>query len=96
MGGVEKLDDLKPIELKLNNLLNGRVNNKFQDSDRNIPEGQGSLNALLQEFFELLRLLKIDFDGRVRDSDQVESMSKDVGKFLVISDEEKFGKEQQW
>ncbi|CAR24301.1 Cub1p [Lachancea thermotolerans CBS 6340] len=64
MGGVENDRELYPYQMKLASLDNVRVDGKFYDEDGNIPEGQGTLNALLAECFDILHELKIEAEER--------------------------------
>lgn len=60
MGGVDDERELYPYQLKLASIDNMRVDGKFYDEDGNIPEGQGSLNVLLSECFDIVQELKIE------------------------------------
>ncbi|KAL6930295.1 hypothetical protein ACO0R3_003409 [Hanseniaspora guilliermondii] len=64
MGGVDDERELYPYQLKLASIDNMRVDGKFYDEDGNIPEGQGSLNVLLSECFDIVQELKIEADER--------------------------------
>lgn len=64
MGGVNNDRELYPYQMKLASLDNMRVDGKFYDSDGNIPEGQGTLNALLAECFDILHELKMEAEER--------------------------------
>ncbi|SCU94541.1 LAME_0F07844g1_1 [Lachancea meyersii CBS 8951] len=64
MGGVENDRELYPYQMKLASLDNVREDGKFYDSEGNIPEGQGTLNALLAECFDILHELKIEAEER--------------------------------
>ncbi|QLL32240.1 hypothetical protein HG536_0C04090 [Torulaspora globosa] len=64
MGGVNNGRELYPYQMKLASLDNLRVDGKFYDSDGNVPEGQGTLNALLAECFDILHELKIEAQER--------------------------------
>lgn len=64
MGGVNNDRELYPYQMKLASLDNLRTDGKFYDSDGNIPEGQGTLNALLAECFDILHELKIEAQER--------------------------------
>lgn len=65
MGGVNNGRELYPFQMKLASLDNLRTDGKFYDSDGNIPEGQGTLNALLAECFDILHEMKIEAQERV-------------------------------
>ncbi|AET41625.1 Cub1p Ecym_8352 [Eremothecium cymbalariae DBVPG len=64
MGGVDNERELYPYQMKLASLDNMRVDGKFYDPDGNIPEGQGTLNALLAECFDILHEMKIEAEVR--------------------------------
>ncbi|SCU90279.1 LAMI_0E01376g1_1 [Lachancea mirantina] len=64
MGGVNNDRELYPYQMKLASLDNLREDGKFYDEDGNIPEGQGTLNALLAECFDILHELKIEAEER--------------------------------
>ncbi|KAG0652120.1 hypothetical protein D0Z07_0985 [Hyphodiscus hymeniophilus] len=57
-GGVSSPRDLYPYSMKLNSIDNMRVDGKFMIGD-DIPEGQGSVNELLAECFELNYELRV-------------------------------------
>ncbi|CDO93908.1 unnamed protein product [Kluyveromyces dobzhanskii CBS 2104] len=67
MGGVDNDRELYPYQMKLASLDNMRVDGKYYDSDGNIPEGQGTLNALLAECFDIIHELKIEAEERAED-----------------------------
>lgn len=77
MGGVDNDRELYPYQMKLASLDNMRVDGKFYDSDGNIPEGQGTLNALLAECFDIIHELKIEAEDRVQDESESVEMTKD-------------------
>ncbi|CAI4052657.1 hypothetical protein SKDZ_16G0170 [Saccharomyces kudriavzevii ZP591] len=64
MGGVNNERELYPYQMKLASLDNLRTNGIFYDSDGNIPEGQGILNALLAECFDIMHELKVEAEER--------------------------------
>ncbi|PMD27176.1 hypothetical protein NA56DRAFT_640914 [Hyaloscypha hepaticicola] len=57
-GGVSSPRELYPYSMKLNSIDNMRVDGKFMVGD-DIPEGQGSVNDLLAECFELSYDLRV-------------------------------------
>jgi hypothetical protein len=57
-GGVSSPRELYPYSMKLNSIDNMRVDGKFLVGD-DIPEGQGSVNELLAECFELSYDLRV-------------------------------------
>ncbi|CAI4039014.1 hypothetical protein SMKI_06G3660 [Saccharomyces mikatae IFO 1815] len=66
MGGVNNERELYPYQMKLASLDNLRTDGIFYDSDGNIPEGQGILNALLAECFDILHELKVEAEERAQ------------------------------
>ncbi|MCJ1369505.1 hypothetical protein MMC20_000716 [Loxospora ochrophaea] len=58
-GGVASPRELYPYSMKLNSIDNMRVDGKFLVGS-DIPEGQGSINSLLAECFNLCYELRID------------------------------------
>ncbi|CAI8494823.1 unnamed protein product [Hanseniaspora opuntiae] len=83
MGGVDDERELYPYQLKLASIDNMRVDGKFYDEDGNIPEGQGSLNVLLSECFDIVQELKIE--AYERDASSVAN-SDDEGDDLPIEE----------
>lgn len=68
MGGVNNERELYPYQMKLASLDNLRTDGIFYDSDGNIPEGQGILNALLAECFDILHELKVEAEEKAQNS----------------------------
>ncbi|KAB8072026.1 hypothetical protein BDV29DRAFT_178212 [Aspergillus leporis] len=65
-GGVTNSRELYPYSMKLNSIDNMRVDGKFYVGS-DIPEGQGSVNALLAECYDIvweLRAAVVDDDSR--------------------------------
>lgn len=62
-GGVDSPRELYPYSMKLNSIDNMKKDGKFMVGD-DIPEGQGSVSALLSECFELAYELRNDADAR--------------------------------
>ncbi|KAI4268731.1 MAG: hypothetical protein LQ337_007689 [Flavoplaca oasis] len=58
-GGVSSPRELYPYSMKLNSIDNMRVDGKFMVGS-DIPEGQGSVNALLAECFDLNYQLRLE------------------------------------
>lgn len=83
MGGVDDERELYPYQLKLASIDNMRVDGKFYDEDGNIPEGQGSLNVLLSECFDIVQELKIE--AYERDASSITD-SDDEGDDLPIEE----------
>jgi hypothetical protein len=61
MGGLASVRELYPYQMKLASIDNLRVDGKFMVGTT-IPEGQGMLNALLAECFDLCYELKVEMD----------------------------------
>jgi len=57
-GGVSSARELYPYNMKLNSIDNMRVDGKFTVGD-DIPEGQGSVNDLLSECYEIAYELQV-------------------------------------
>lgn len=77
MGGVNNERELYPYQMKLASLDNLRKDGKFYDSDGNIPEGQGILNALLAGCFDILHELKVEAEEREDEEDEDEEEDED-------------------
>ncbi|ODV94273.1 hypothetical protein PACTADRAFT_86475 [Pachysolen tannophilus NRRL Y-2460] len=60
MGGISSIRELYPYQMKLASVDNLREDGKFM-VDEQIPEGQGTLNALLAECFDIVHELKIEY-----------------------------------
>jgi hypothetical protein len=61
--GISNLRELFPFQFKLGSLDNLRVDGKFIINGH-IPEGQGTLNALLAECFDIIQELKIELEEK--------------------------------
>lgn len=61
MGGLSSVRELYPYQMKLASIDSLRVDGKFMVGD-SIPEGQGMLNALLAECFDICHELKVEMD----------------------------------
>lgn len=61
--GLNNLRDIYPFQFKLASLDNLRDDGKFIINGQ-IPEGQGTLNALLAECFDILHELKIELEEK--------------------------------
>ncbi|KAK3352004.1 hypothetical protein B0H65DRAFT_142405 [Neurospora tetraspora] len=69
-GGVSSVRELYPYSMKLNSIDNMRVDGKFMVGG-DIPEGQGSVSALLAECYDLSYELKVmaeEMEGGEKDS----------------------------
>jgi hypothetical protein len=62
-GGVDSPRELYPYSMKLNSIDNMKKDGKFMVGD-DIPEGQGSVSALLSECFDLAYELRSEADSR--------------------------------
>ena len=54
--------ELYPYGMKLNSIDGMRVGGKFMTEDGSIPEGQGTVHALLAECYELLHELRSEME----------------------------------
>lgn len=54
--------ELYPYGMKLNSIDGMRVGGKFMTEDGSIPEGQGTVHALLAECYELLHELRSEIE----------------------------------
>ncbi|ANB11718.1 hypothetical protein AWJ20_4539 [Sugiyamaella lignohabitans] len=64
MGGLSSARELYPYQMKLASIDNLRVDGKFMVGNT-IPEGQGMLNALLSECFDICYELKVEMDEQI-------------------------------
>lgn len=72
--GLNNLRDVYPFQFKLASLDNLREDGKFIINGQ-IPEGQGTLNALLAECFDILHELKIELEEKEESSGSNNSLS---------------------
>lgn len=70
-GGVSNPRELYPYSMKLNSLDNMRVDGKFQVG-KDIPEGQGAVNDLLAECYDLAYELRTAAEEEQEDEDDDE------------------------
>ncbi|CCH57893.1 hypothetical protein TBLA_0A00930 [Henningerozyma blattae CBS 6284] len=63
LGGVTDIKELYPYQMKLASLDELRIDGKFYDANGDIPEGQGILNAMLAECFDMVHELKCDAEA---------------------------------
>lgn len=70
-GGVSSPRELYPYSMKLNSIDNMRVDGKFMVG-KDIPEGQGSVNELLAECFELNYELRVSAESENDSNDNKE------------------------
>jgi len=59
---LTEVRELYPYGMKLNSIDGMRVSGKFMTEDGAIPEGQGTVHALLAECYELLHELRSEID----------------------------------
>lgn len=67
-GGVSNPRELYPYSMKLNSIDNMRVDGKFQVG-KDIPEGQGSVNDLLAECYDMAYELRTAAESEMGDDD---------------------------
>jgi hypothetical protein len=68
-GGVDSPRELYPYSMKLNSIDNMRKDGKFMVGE-DVPEGQGSVTALLHECFDLAYELRNDADEKTEPKDE--------------------------
>ncbi|KAG0353438.1 hypothetical protein BC939DRAFT_447563 [Gamsiella multidivaricata] len=68
-GGDFTVRDLYPYQMKLASMDNMRVDGKFLDKDKEIPEGQGICNSLLSECYDILYELKDSVTDELSDEE---------------------------
>ncbi|GJJ71175.1 hypothetical protein EMPS_03525 [Entomortierella parvispora] len=68
-GGDFTVRDLYPYQMKLASMDNMRVEGKFLDKEKEIPEGQGICNSLLSECYDILYELQESVVEEVSDDD---------------------------
>ncbi|KAF9317816.1 hypothetical protein BG003_000282 [Podila horticola] len=68
-GGDFTVRDLYPYQMKLASMDNMRVDGKFLDKDKEVPEGQGICNSLLSECYDILYELQESVVDERDDSD---------------------------
>jgi hypothetical protein len=78
MGGVNNSRELYPFQMKLASLDNLRKDGKFI-VDGEVPEGQGTLNALLAECYDIIQEMRIEAEEKAEGDDDEAAMgtSKD-------------------
>lgn len=74
--GLNNLRELYPFQFKLASLDNLRLDGKFIVNNQ-IPEGQGTLNALLAECFDIIHELKIELEEKEENRDTEEDVVTD-------------------
>lgn len=83
--GLNNLRELYPFQFKLASLDNLRKDGKFIVNNQ-VPEGQGTLNALLAECFDIIHELKIELEEKEEDDEDMEK--SDNANSGNITDEE--------
>lgn len=63
MGGISSTRELYPFQMKLALIDDMRVDGKFEVGDQ-IPEGQGTLNALLAECYDICYEMRVEMEER--------------------------------
>lgn len=86
--GLNNLRELYPFQFKLASLDNLRDDGKFTINGT-IPEGQGTLNALLAECFDIIHELKIDLEEKEDERGEVDSTSEFQDGDIMTDDEDK-------
>lgn len=71
LGGISSVRELYPYQLKLRSIDNQRVDGKFMQGNA-IPEGQGMVNALLAECFDICHELQVDFENEDDEEEEEE------------------------
>ncbi|EGV62410.1 hypothetical protein PSN45_001156 [Yamadazyma tenuis] len=84
--GLNNLRELYPFQFKLASLDNLRNDGKFIINNQ-IPEGQGTLNALLAECFDILHELKIELEAKEDEQDE-EIKAQETDDEDINSDDE--------
>lgn len=84
--GLNNLRELYPFQFKLASLDNLRHDGKFIVNNQ-VPEGQGTLNALLAECFDIIHELKIELEEK-EESGDMDSSDDDKRHTGNITDEE--------
>jgi len=78
MGGINSARELYPYQMKLASLDNLRQDGKFIVDDQ-IPEGQGTLNALLAECYDICQEMKVEAeDKELETGENSDDLEEDV------------------
>ncbi|KAH3675758.1 hypothetical protein WICPIJ_009283 [Wickerhamomyces pijperi] len=78
IGGINSARELYPYQMKLASLDNLRVDGKFI-VDGQVPEGQGTLTALLAECYDICEELKIDAEEAESKTEDAEDEDGEIG-----------------
>ncbi|AOW00599.1 hypothetical protein B0I72DRAFT_141696 [Yarrowia lipolytica] len=79
LGGISSVRELYPYQLKLRSIDNQRVDGKFMQGN-SIPEGQGMVNALLAECFDICHELQVDYENEEEDDNNEDEDDEDETK----------------
>lgn len=92
MGGINSARELYPYQMKLASLDNMREDGKFI-VDGQIPEGQGTLNALLAECYDICQEMKVEAEENETEEQGVSDDVDDGTNLYDHDDEEEEGEE---
>lgn len=92
MGGVNSARELYPYQMKLASLDNLREDGKFI-VDGQIPEGQGTLTALLAECYDICQEMKIEAEEREGSDDATNDDDEGVNLYEHDDDEQDEGED---
>lgn len=92
--GLNNLRELYPFQFKLLSLDNLKQDGKFIVNGQ-VPEGQGTLNALLAECFEILHELKIELDQKEESGEEDNIENDETMRNGEITDEEDKGSDDE-
>ncbi|RKP32389.1 hypothetical protein METBISCDRAFT_25630 [Metschnikowia bicuspidata] len=92
--GLNNLRELYPFQFKLLSLDNLKQDGKFIVNGQ-VPEGQGTLNALLAECFEIIHELKIELDQKEESGEEDNIENDDTMRNGEITDEEDKGSDDE-
>ncbi|KAL1894647.1 hypothetical protein Cpir12675_003537 [Ceratocystis pirilliformis] len=87
-GGIGSPRELYPYSMKLNSIDNQRVDGKFLVNG-DIPEGQGSVNELLAECFDLVYELRIEAQNAVDEKAEAEEEARETARAEQEEEEER-------
>ena len=87
MGGINSARELYPYQMKLASLDNLREDGKFV-VDGQVPEGQGTLTALLAECYDICEEMKIEAEDREEEEGEQHDEDDDEGLYEHDDDEE--------
>lgn len=90
--GLNNLRELFPFQFKLASLDNLRHDGKFIVNNQ-VPEGQGTLNALLAECFDIVYELKIELEEKEEEDEEEDRLCRQMPG--DITDEEDKGSDDE-